>query len=163
MMRRVGRVRSGGAGARLSVLALVAFVLVGAPTSVHAHSYTLGKIAIGHVWAPPAAGTGASAGAPVYGPLLNRGDAPARLVGASTPLAERVRFRVVDQDGRVRWPKAIELPPGKPIALASWRAHLWLVGLRQPLHEGDSFDLTLDFADAGKIAVKVMVERTPSD
>jgi hypothetical protein len=141
-------------------MALVAVALVLVPGGARAHSYTLGTLAIGHVWAPPAEAGG---GAPVYGPLLNRANEAARLVGASTPIADRVRFRILDKDGTAHWPDAVELPAGKPVALAAWRVHLWLVGLHRPLHEGDSFELTLDFGQAGKLLVKVIVERSPSD
>ena len=77
-----------------------------------------GDIAIGHAWAPP---TENGAGA-VYLPLLNRGAAPDRLVGASTPIAREVPIRV-DKDGEARWPEAIPLVPGKPIALAYGSFH----------------------------------------
>jgi copper(I)-binding protein len=120
-----------------------------------AHSYKLGDIAIGHVWAPPPE-KGAT-GVPVYGPILNRGETTVRLVGASTPMAEQVRFRT-EKNGEVRWREAIKLSPGKPLALAPWREHIWLSGLKKPLKEGDSFDLILDFGGAGQLMVKIVVE-----
>lgn len=142
----------------LGVLALTAAIAAGATAAAHAHSYKVGSIAIGHVWAPPPA-EGAD-GIAVYGPLLNSGKAPDRLVGVSSPIAERGRFRT-EKNGKVGWPAAIELDPGRPYALAPWRAHIWLSGLKQSVKEGDWFDLDLDFADAGHIAVKVVVEKMP--
>ncbi len=61
-------------------------------------------------------------------------------------------------EGEVRWPAAVELRPGKPFALAAWREHIWLSGLKKPLKKGDSFDLILDFGNAGTLAVQVVVE-----
>lgn len=122
---------------------------------VRAHSYKLGNIAIGHLWAPPPVDV--AAGLPVYGPLLNRGEATARLVGASSPLAQRVRFRR-EQDGNVQWPDVLELPPMRPLALAAWREHLWVEGLKQPLHEGDRLPLLLDFGPAGRIEADAVIE-----
>jgi len=120
-----------------------------------AHSYKLADIAVGHVWAPPPEeGAG---GIAVYGPILNRGDTAARLVGASSPIAETVRFRV-SKEGDVSWSEAIELHPNKPVSLAPWREHIWLSGIQTPVEEGDSFELILDFGDAGKLPVKVVVE-----
>lgn len=140
---------------------LVAVVALTVPAGgLWAHGYRLGELAIGHIWAPPPAP--GAAGLAVYGPILNRGSAPARLVGASSPVAAEARFRSVDKGG-VRWPAAIELPPGKPVSLASWRAHIWLAGLKRPLAAGDAFELTLDFGAAGKLTVKVIVEAAPSD
>lgn len=121
----------------------------------NAHSYKLGEIAVGHIWAPPTAE--GSAGTAVYGAILNQGERPVRLVGASTQAADKVRFRV-EQDGRVRWPESIELLPGNPLSLAPWRQHIWLAGLRRPLKGGDAFDLMLDFGDAGSLTVEVVVE-----
>ena len=124
-------------------------------SSVRAHSYKMGDIAVGHIWAPP---PGADAeGLQVYGPILNRGDAMVRLVGASTTVAERVRFRR-KKDGETTWPDAVDLRPGKAVALAPWREHIWLSGLKAPIKEGGSFDLTLDFAEAGQLMIKVVVE-----
>jgi copper(I)-binding protein len=122
---------------------------------VIAHSYTLGDIAIGHVWAPPS--EPGQTGAPVYGPLFNQGHEAARLVGATSPAAEAVRFRV-EKDGVVEWPDEIVLQPGKPLSLAPWRVHLWLEGLEQPLEQGAHVPVTLDFGSAGKKTVEVLVE-----
>lgn len=121
-----------------------------------AHGYKLGAISIGHVWAPPT-GKGAK-GAAVFGPILNRGVRTVRLRRASSPIAAKARFRIA-RNGKVSWPAAIDLPPGKPVGLAPWRVHIWLSGLRKPLAEGQSFDLTLDFGDAGSITVRVQVEK----
>lgn len=121
-----------------------------------AHSYKQGDIAIGHAWAPP---TDDDAGA-VYLPLLNRGEAPDGLVGASTPIARAVRIRI-EKDGEVRWPDAVTLAPGKPIALAAWRQHLWLMGLKRPLKAGERFAMTLEFEKAGPIEIEVFVESSP--
>ncbi len=140
--------------------ALFAGMLAAFSVPAAAHSYKLGDIAVGHIWAKtPAKGDD---GVPVYAPMLNSGKTTVRLVGATSPIADKTRFRKVDKkDGTVTWPDAIELHPGKPFALASWREHLWLSGLHKPLKDGDWFDMTLDFGDAGKLPVKVRVENTP--
>lgn len=132
---------------------LVVAVLM--PAAVTAHSYKLGNIAVGHIWAPLSESN--ATGVPVYGPILNRGSTTARLVGASTSITEQVRFRI-KKDGEVWWPAAIKLRSGKPVALAAWREHIWLSGLNKPLKEGDSFDMTLDFGKAGSLTVMVVVE-----
>lgn len=136
--------------------AAIVIALALAPATGAAHSYKLGDIAVGHVWAPPLE-PGAE-GLPVYGPILNRGKVMMRLVAVSTPVAERVRFRR-KKDGETTWPKAVGLQPGKPLALAAWREHIWLSALKEPLKQGDSFDLTLDFGEAGQLTVKVVIEK----
>src|SRR3546814_17048494 len=88
-------------------------------------------------------------------PILNNGETPDRLVVAASPVAAQVRFRAA-KDGETRWPEAIPLAPGKPFALAEWREHIWLTGLKRPLKPGDRFPLTLTFAKAGKLDIEVM-------
>jgi periplasmic copper chaperone A len=136
---------------------LVAMITGMSPAA--AHSYKLGDIAVGHIWAkPPEKGAD---GVAVYAPILNSGKEPVALLGATSPIADEVRLRKVAKDGTVTWAESIELDPGKPVALAAWREHLWVSGLHQPLKDGDWFDLTLDFAGKGKLPVKVRVETTP--
>jgi copper(I)-binding protein len=139
------------------VLLVMGFgILVAGVGPAPAHSYKQGGIAIGHAWARPTESNVAA----VYVPLLNRGEASDSLVGASTPIARKVRIRV-EKDGKVRWPEAVPLAPSKPIALAAWRQHLWLVGLRGPLKAGERFAMTLEFEKAGPIEIEVFVTSSP--
>ena len=147
-----------------SIVAAGAALLVGmiavAPSRAAAHSYKLGDVAVGHIWAKPPE-TGAD-GVAVYAPILNSGKddgAASRRFDADRGQGSAAQGR--QEDGTVTWPKAIELYPGKPFALAAWREHLWVSGLHQPLKDGDWFDLTLDFGDKGKLPVKVRVETAP--
>jgi copper(I)-binding protein len=140
----------------LGLTAGLVLAILQPPGDANAHSYKLDDIAVGHFWAPPP--EEGAAGVPVYGPILNQGDSTVRLVGASSPIAKDVRFRVEKDDG-VSWPEAVELRPDKPLGLAAWREHIWLSGLKRPLKDGDDFELTLDFGDSGQLTVKVVVEK----
>lgn len=133
----------------------LAFLLACAAPSVFAHSYKFGALSIGHIWAPPPAED--AQGLPVYGPFLNTGDESITLVGASSPLAERVTFRS-DEEAAEELTEGIEITPGKPYAMAPWRPHIWVVGLKEPLEEGDALELTLDFGAAGTKTVEVEIE-----
>lgn len=140
----------------MGVVLTMSVCAVGAtPNSGAAQSYKLGDVAVGHIWAPPPE----TEGLPVYGPILNRGTAAVRLVGTSTPIAEQVRFRKVS-DGGAMWLYIVELRSGKPLALAPWREHIWLSGLRNSLKDGDTFDLTLNLGSAGTLKIKVPVEKS---
>lgn len=140
-----------------AALLILAASIFSAPQAL-AHSYTLGDLMIGHVWAP-VPGEGATT-LPVYVPLMNRGEEPVRLIAASSPIAADVRFRKA-KDGEAEWLPAIEVGPGAVLALAAWREHIWLTGLNRQLGEGDTFPLTLDFGAAGEITIEVMVEQSP--
>ena len=134
----------------------VAAALLGYSGPASAHSYKLGDIAIGHFWAPPPQED--ATGVPVYGPVLNRGKVAVRLLGATSSVSALARLRIAS-DGEVRWPRSMTFAPGKPLALAPWREHIWLSGLKRSLKAGDAFDLTLDFGSAGQLKIKVVVEQ----
>jgi hypothetical protein len=53
----------------------------------------------------------------------------------------------------------LDIPAGQPVTLKPGGEHIMLMGLNQPLHEGQSFPLTLDFEKAGPRTVTVTVEK----
>ncbi len=134
-----------------AIALLIALCL--APVAAGAHSYRLGAIEIGHVWALPSKDGATS----VYGPLLNTGKEADTLTGVAAAEATSVTLRKT-QDGKAVALDTLALPPGKPVTLAAWGAHIAVSGLRHPLNTGDSFELTLRFASAGAIKVKVLVQ-----
>ncbi|MEI2383807.1 copper chaperone PCu(A)C [Breoghania sp. JC706] len=145
---------------RLSrIAALAGLVVVLSAGLAAAHSYRLGPLRIGHLWAPPAA---AGAGVPIYGAILDMGGEPVVLDGARTQIGKDVRIRRVD-DGTPTFSDTFTFQPGKPVAFAKWREHLFVEGNERPLAAGDHFSMTLDFAHVGKIDVDVLVEAAPSD
>jgi copper(I)-binding protein len=125
----------------------------------HAHSYQQGAIKIGHIWAraTPAGVTTAA----VYVPLLNTGMDDDHLVGASSPAAKKIQIHSMSMDGdimKMRSVESVDLPPGKPVALRPNGTHFMLIGLNQPLKQGDKVPVTLQFEKAGAITVDVMIE-----
>jgi len=122
----------------------------------HAHSYTLGSIAIGHIWALPSDTTETQ----VFAPFINRGNAADEVVAARSSICSMIELR---QNNRYDDPplKSIALEPGKPIAMRKGARHFRLIGLTKPLKAGDRFDMILDFLNAGETTVEVMVEDGP--
>lgn len=118
---------------------------------VRAHSYTLGKIEIGHPWAEPSSSDVAA----VFMALANMGDKPDRLTGAATPIANAVLF----QDYGNRPVDAFDLPVKQPVALRPGGRRIVLQGVKRRLAVGDDFPITLRFAAAGETTVMVLVER----
>jgi copper(I)-binding protein len=141
----------------LALAGLLAIGGLATARATHAHGYQVGDVAIGHIWASPTSEDGDG----VYVAIMNQGAQPERLIGASSAIADAVRLRAVE-NGRPRWLEAIDIAPGKVVALAPWRAHIWLSGLTRPLKEGDSFEMTLNFAPAGAVTVTVVVEAAAS-
>ena len=123
-----------------------------------AQSPPAGPISVEQPWAratPAGARTGAA-----YLTLTNKAKSTDRLMGATTPVAEKVQFhKVTEKDGivRMRELRSIEIAPGDKLILKPGNIHIMMVGLKQPLKQGQTFPLTLEFEKAGTIEVVVSV------
>lgn len=115
-------------------------------------------VSVHDAWAR--ASTGAHKTGAAYLSIVNAGDAPDRLVAASTPAAERAELHAHLHEGgvmRMRRVDAVEVHPGEPTVLAPGGLHVMLLGLTRRLVEGDGFPLTLTFEKAGERTVEVAV------
>ncbi|MBB1649869.1 copper-binding protein [Delftia sp. UME58] len=139
------------------------------PPTAQAHDFRVGDLVIDHPYATPSI-AGSSNGAAYLRGISNKGKNADRLIGASTPMAARVELHEMKMDGdimRMREVPFIELPAGQEVQLRHGQSHhLMLLGLTQPLRDGDRFDLTLQFEKAGEYKVKAWVQqpkRMPSE
>lgn len=85
-----------------------------------------------------------------------------RLVSASSPVAKKAELHTMSMQGMVMKMRPIaglDIPAGQPVTLKPGGEHIMLIGLNQPLQEGRSFPLTLDFEKAGPRTVTVAVEK----
>ena len=118
----------------------------------------LGDIHIMQPWSrplPPVSVNGAA-----YMTFMNKGDTPDRLISISTPAAKKAEIHNhTMQDGlmKMRPVGALDITPGDGTLLQPGGLHVMLMGLTEPLVEGQSFPLTLNFERAGSIEVKVMI------
>jgi copper(I)-binding protein len=123
----------------------------------------VGALAQGHVqvsgaWArstPPVSEVGAA-----YLKIHNGGGDQDRLVGVSSPVAERAEFHTTKNEGgmmKMRPLGAVDVAPGAEVSFHPGGHHVMLIGLKQPLKEGDHFPLTLAFEHAGQVQVDVEV------
>ncbi len=135
---------------RRAVLGGVLAIAAGA-ARVRAHDFRRGAIHVGHPWARPA---DTAAFGEVYMALVNRGETPDRLIGAAADIAGAAR---IVGDGA----DAIDLTPGRAIALRPGGRHVRLEGLARRLAAGDRFGLTLRFALASSLLVEVALEDVP--
>ena len=85
------------------------------------------------------------------------------LVGAASPAAAVVEIHEMKHEGgvmRMRAVDAIEIPPGAELKLRhDGGLHLMLVGLKEPLLDGQRFPMRLRFRHAGEIEVMVCCRR----
>jgi len=148
------------------LLAAAAFgALTAGAGRAHAHDVKAGDLVLDHAYATPSL-AGASSGAAYLKSIRDRGDKPDRLTGASSPVAARVelhRLTLVDGVMRMREVPFIELPARAQTPLRHGGDYqLKLVDLKQPLKDGDRFELTLNFQNVGRQTLKVWVQ-TPRD
>jgi hypothetical protein len=107
-------------------------------------------------WARATPG-GAQTGA-VYMLLEASGDD--RLVAVSTPAAKEAQLHRMTMDNdvmKMRQVEGIDLLAGKAVTLKPGGYHIMLLGLAEPLREGQTFPLTLSFATAGQQSITVAV------
>jgi copper(I)-binding protein len=98
----------------------------------------------------------------VYLTLTVRGEPADKLVGASTPLAATVELiapvRAKKRERLERVPE-IELDAHAPTVLQPQGPHFLLKGVRHKLLPGQSFVMTLNFAQTGKREITVHVRQ----
>ena len=143
------------------LLFLAAALLLALSLSNQTHAQTsTNTITVEQAWARATPG-GARTGA-AYMTLLNSGASADRLLSATTPVADQVQFHKQTEDNgvsRMREVHNVELSPGGKIIFKPGDMHMMIVGLKQPLKEGQTFPLTLQFEKAGRIDVSVPIEK----
>jgi copper(I)-binding protein len=115
------------------------------------------QITVQDAWAratPPGATMAAG-----YLTVRNAGAAD-RLVGASSPAAERVETHNTSHEGdvaRMREVKGYAVPARGTLELKPSGSHLMFVNIKSPFKEGTSVPLTLKFEKAGEVKTELQV------
>ncbi len=144
---------------RLAVLAAaVAAVLHGRDAA--AADFSIGSIQIGNPWTRATPKGADIAGA--YMTLSNKGTAPDRLIGGSSPVAGRFELHLMTvEDGVMKMRPVdggLEVKPGATVELKPGSFHIMLMGLKQPLEKGHKVKGTLVFEKAGTVEIEYAVE-----
>ena len=95
-----------------------------------------------------------------YVTIQNNRDTPEKLLGASSPVAERVELhRIMNNHGlrRMHEIDEIPLPPHTAVALKFGTYHLMLIGLKKSLTKGMMVPIELRFATIGRVSVVMPV------
>src|ERR1700748_770333 len=85
-----------------------------------------------------------------------------RLISASTPAAKKAELHTMSMQCivmKMRPISGVDTPAGQAVSLKPGGEHIMLMGLNQPLREGQSFPLTLDFEKPAPRTVTVTVEK----
>jgi copper(I)-binding protein len=140
-----------------STITAIAFsILVGLPTSSVAGSE---DVVVEDAWSRASVGTNRPGAA--YMTLRNTGSGPVTLVGLETPLAMMpdIHETKTDANGVSSMAPAgeITIPPGESVSLEPGGMHAMLMRLQIKMVEGETFPLTLNFADGGTLTVDVPI------
>ncbi|MCW8087118.1 copper chaperone PCu(A)C [Sabulicella glaciei] len=103
----------------------------------------------------------AGQGATGAGYMTLRSGAGDRLLGATSPLAQRVELHTHLRDGdvmRMRPVESVEVQPGTAVTLRPGGLHLMLYGLARPLSPGEQVPITLRFERAGEVPAQLHVQ-----
>lgn len=124
------------------------------------HDYTADGLKIDHPWARPTPGNLRVTAA--YMSLENSGGKADTLTAAKTDIAGRVELHEsLIKDGKAimrLMPDGISVPAGGTVELKPKGLHIMVMGLKKPLAVGDSFPMTLTFAERGDVDVEVKIE-----
>jgi periplasmic copper chaperone A len=93
---------------------------------------------------------------------INDTGAPDRLTGVSSPVATTAALHEsFDDHGvmKMRPVAGLAVQPDKPVKLAPGGYHIMLEGLKQPLQAGQTFPVTLTFANAGPVTATATVRQ----
>jgi len=143
---------------KVFLAACVAVVAFASPPAA-GHGYIRGYIQVRHPWAratPPGAEVAAG-----YLEIRNTGRESDRVIGASTPAAERVEMHVSAREQgvmKMREVTSFEAPARKRLILKPGGTHLMIVGLRKPFVKGQRIPLTLRFERGGEVRVDLEVQ-----
>ncbi len=117
-----------------------------------------GDIEVHEPWSRPAFQDGTGA---VYFELHNHAETGDELLGVSTDIAEAAELHLssVDENGvmQMQMQASIPLGPDADVLFAPGGLHIMLVGLKQDLAPGDTFDVTLRFKTHEDITLTVTV------
>lgn len=118
------------------------------------------SVAVTDVWCRPSPNAAPNGGC--YATFLSSTDD--RLLGGATPRASQLQIHEMSMEGGMmrmgELKDGLPLPAGEGVTLAPGGNHLMLIGLTQPLVEGETVLLTLRFGSAPEVTVQAQV-RTP--
>jgi copper(I)-binding protein len=128
-------------------------------TPVSAQEYKAGSLTIDTPWTRATPGGAKMGGG--YATITNTGDAPDRLIGASTAIAGKVEIHEMGMtDGVMRMREiegGLEIPPGETVTLEPGGNHIMFMGLNEPLQKGSMVEVTLQFETAGEVMVMMPI------
>jgi periplasmic copper chaperone A len=145
--------------ARSPALALLALAAIWAGPAT-AQQVKVGDLVLDHAWARATPGGAKVAGG--YLTIENKGTAPDKLVGGSSPAAGKVEVHEMSMNNGVMImlpvKEGLSFPPGQSVTLAPSGYHLMMMDLKAPLKQGGKVPVTLNFEKAGTVNLTFDIE-----
>jgi periplasmic copper chaperone A len=142
--------------ARLLVLTGVLFC----SPIVAAHEYQAGDLKIHHPWSRVTPDGARAAGG--FMTITNTGTVSDKLVGGTFVLSDKFEVHEMSMtDGVMKMRQlenGLEIKPGQTVELKPGSFHVMMIGLKQPMKDGDKIKGTLVFERAGTIDVDYKIE-----
>ena len=135
--------------------------------TAHAHSFSIGQLKIEHPYAPPSKHP--TVAGVFFKAIVNTGKEADELIAATSAAAQTVELHQMLMQGdvmKMRAVSAVVLPANSSVSFRHGQPdtfHLMLIGLKQPLKDGDRFPVTLQFKRAGAVEVMVWVQSPKAD
>ncbi|MDJ0949746.1 MAG: copper chaperone PCu(A)C [Alphaproteobacteria bacterium] len=142
--------------ARFSSVAVAILMVVA--TAATAADVKHGELMISDAWARASVVKNGAA----YVTIMNHGTKADRLIKAASPVAAKVELHTHVMEGdvvRMRQVKAIEVGAQSHTELKPGGLHIMMMGLKQPLKEGEMVPLTLTFEKAGQVELMAHVRK----
>ena len=92
--------------------------------------------------------------------IENKGTAPDRLVGAASPIAERVELHQHVHEGgvmKMRQVPGFDVPANGQFVLKPGGGHLMFVNIKRQINPGETIAVTLKFEKAGELKAEYVV------
>lgn len=92
--------------------------------------------------------------------ITNKGSAADRLVGATSPVAERVELHVSRHEGgmmKMKQVQGFDVPANGQFVLKPGGGHMMFVNIKRPIKQGEKIPVTLKFENAGEVKAEYAV------
>lgn len=134
---------------------LLAMPVAFGQSSAGATSVKAGDLLVETPWTRATPGGAKIAGG--YLKITNNGATAEHFLGATTAIADHAEIHEMSMNGGVMTMRpladGIEIKPGESVELKPGSFHLMFMDLKQPLRQGDTLKVTLQFEKAGKLDV----------
>ncbi|RED11891.1 copper chaperone PCu(A)C [Pontivivens insulae] len=125
-----------------------------------AHDFTTGDLTVEHPYARATTSQAQMAGG--FMTITNNGTESDRLIGVEGAFARDFQVHLTeDNDGVMRMREVeagVEIPAGESVELMRGSYHVMFMGLDNALAEGETYDATLIFENAGELPITFKVE-----